>query len=275
MLGRPVARMLASQGFHLYLLARDEQKMQQLFPDIPFIKGDVMDMPSLDAAMKGKDAVYINLSILQSTGKKEPQPEREGMAHIIAAAKAAGIKRIAYLSSIIQRYQGMNGFNWWGFTIKQQAIKQIKDSGIPWSIFYPSAFMETIDKQMIQGNKIMLAGTSRFPMWYVAADDYGRQVAKALSVAGTANQEYAVQGPEAFTIDEAAVIFLKHYKHPLKTMKAPLWMLRFFGIFSKKMSYVANICDALNNYPEKFESEKTWADLGRPVITLAQYAAAL
>jgi len=41
------------------------------------------------------------------------------------------------------------------------------------------------------------------------------------------------------------------------------------GLFSQKMNYVAHICEALNKYPEKFESETTWKDLGKPAITLA------
>jgi hypothetical protein len=41
------------------------------------------------------------------------------------------------------------------------------------------------------------------------------------------------------------------------------------------MSYAANICEALNKYPEKFESGKSWDELGKPSTRLADYAAAL
>ena len=115
MLGKPVALELMRAGFPVTLLARDVEKMKRLFPNASVVKGDVFDLASLEAAMKGNEIVYANLSIAQSSRKNDPQPEREGVANIIAAAKKSGIKRIGYLSSLIQNYQGMNGFNWWAF----------------------------------------------------------------------------------------------------------------------------------------------------------------
>ncbi len=275
MLGMPVAKELLKAGFELTLLARDEKKMQKIFPGAKIFKGDIMDQASLEKAFTGQQTVYMNLSVNQSSRQNDPQPERNGVINIIAAAKVAGIRRISCISSIIKNYQGMKGFNWWSFSMKNNAIELIKSSGIAYSIFYPSTFMETLDKQMKQGNKLMLAGKSIAPMWFVAAEDYGKQVVKAFQIAGDKNQEYTIQGTAAYTFDEAAKIFLANYSSSLKIMKAPIGLLKFLGIFSPKMKYTANICDALNNYPEKFESEKTWIDLGKPTISLAQYAKAL
>jgi hypothetical protein len=47
--------------------------------------------------------------------------------------------------------------------------------------------------------------------------------------------------------------------------------LKFFGHLSKKFNYAAKIVDALNNYPEKFEAEKTWKDLGKPQTKFIDY----
>jgi uncharacterized protein YbjT (DUF2867 family) len=225
--------------------------------------------------MQGQDMVYANLSIAQSSKKNDLQPEREGVQNIIAAAKTNNIKRIGYISSLIKNYQGMNGFNWWAFAVKQNAVDTIKKSGIPYSVFYPSTFMETMDKQMLQGSRLLLAGKSEAPMWFIAAKDYGIQTAWAFKKAGNENQEYAIQGPEPFTFDEAARIFIQHCKKKISTMRTPLGPLKLFGILSQKMNYAANICEALNKYPEKFESEKAWNDLGKPSTRLADYAASL
>ncbi len=275
MLGMPVAKELLKAGFDLTLLARDENKLKGIFPGVKILKGDIMDQASLEKAFTGQQTIYMNLSVDQSSRQNDPQTERNGLINIIAAAKATGITRISCISSLIKNYQGMNGFNWWSFSIKNNAIELIKSSGITYSIFYPSTFMETLDKQMKQGNKLMLAGKSIAPMWFVAAEDYGRQVVTAFQIAGDKNQEYTIQGTAAYTFDEAAKIFLENYSIPLKLMKVPIGLLKFIGHFSPKMNYAANICDALNNYPEKFESEKTWIDLGKPTISLAQYAKAL
>jgi hypothetical protein len=41
----------------------------------------------------------------------------------------------------------------------------------------------------------MLAGKSEAPMWFIAAKDYGVQVAWAMKKAGDTNQEYSCAGP--------------------------------------------------------------------------------
>ena len=275
MLGKPVALELMRAGFPGYILARDVEKMQKLFPNAAVVKGDVFDVSSLEAAMAGHEIVYANLSVAQSSKKNEPQPEREGVANIIEAAKRSGIKRIAYLSSLIKNYQGMNGFKWWSFEVKQAAVDAIKRSGLNYSIFYASTFMETLDRQMLQGTRLMLAGKSEAPMWFIAGKDYGVQVAWALKKAGDSNQEYNIQGLEPFTFDEAAKVFIQNVKSPIKIMKAPLAPLKYLGFFNQRMNYAYHICEALNKYPEKFESENTWNDLGKPSTTLADYAASL
>jgi len=275
MLGKPVALELLRAGFKLTLLARDVEKMQKLFPNAPVAKGDVFDIASLEAAMVGQETVYLNLSVAQSSKKNEPQSEREGINNIIEAAKKTGIKRIVYLSSLIKNYEGMNGFNWWAFQIKHAAVNAIKKSGLNYSIFYPSTFMECLDKQMLQGTRIMLAGKSEAPMWFIAGKDYGVQVAWALKKAGDSNQEYVVQGLEPFTSDEAAKVFIENAKSDIKIMRAPLAPLKYIGIFNQRMNYAYHICEALNKYPEKFESENTWNDLGKPSTTLAEYIASL
>lgn len=275
MLGKPVALELLRAGFKLTLLARDVEKMQKLFPNIPVMKGDVFDIASLEVAMAGQEIVYLNLSIAQSSKKNEPQPEREGINNIIEAAKKTSIKRIVYLSSLIKNYQGMNGFSWWAFEIKQAGVNAIKRSGLNYSIFYPSTFMECFDKQMLQGTRLMLAGRSEAPMWFIAGKDYGVQVAWAMKKAGDSNQEYNVQGLEPFTSDEAAKVFISNVKSKIKIMRAPLAPLKYLGIFNQRMNYAYHICEALNKYPEKFESENTWNDLGKPSTTLADYVASL
>jgi uncharacterized protein YbjT (DUF2867 family) len=275
MLGKPVALELMRSGFPVTFLGRDVEKLQKLFPHADVVKGDVFDVSSLEAGMAGQEIVYANLSIAQSSKKKDPQPEREGVANIIEAAKRSGVKRIAYLSSLIKNYQGMNGFSWWSFELKQAAVDAIKKSGLNYSIFYASTFMETLDRQMLQGTRLMVPGKSEAPMWFIAGKDYGVQVAWALKKAGDSNQEYTIQGLEPFTFDDAAKVFVRNVKSPIKIMKAPLAPLKYLGFLNQRVNYTYHICEALNKYPEKFESENAWNDLGKPSTTLADYAASL
>lgn len=271
MLGKPVTQQLVDDGFEVTILARNTTKAKETFPTIQVWEADVLDPISLLKSLDGQEAVYISLSPNRNAHKSDRMPEREGILNIVDAAKHLGLKRIALLSSLVQNYQGMNGFNWWIFAMKLQAVEAIKKSGIPYSVFYPSTFMESIPRDIIRGNKIMLVSGSVATMWFVTAKDYAKQVSKAFTIASNNNQEYPIQGLEAFNWEQAASVIIKNYKKPLKVMKAPAGVLKFLGNFIPAMNYAYHICEALNKYPEKFESEETWKDLGTPSIQLADF----
>lgn len=273
LLGKPVTRALIEAGFEVTVMVRDETIGRKLFPKATIIKGDLKNEADLEKAMSGQEGVFLSLSVLQTEKETEWHAEQQGIDNVLKVAKKQGIKRLAYLSSLVHLYQGMNSFDWWVFRIKQEAVKKIKEAGIPYTIFYPSTFMESIAYQSRQGNMIALGGKSEYPLYYIAADDYARQVANSFKMLKGENREYIVQGPEAFTQDEAARVFVKHYtKEKLRTMWAPMFLMKIMGAFSQKFNYGYHVVTALNKYPEKFEATQAWEELGKPTITLREFA---
>lgn len=277
LLGKPVTKALIAAGFELTLLVRQVDLAKQLFPEARIIKGDIQNRADIETAMRGQEAVFLNLSVKQTEKPNEFHAEGEGLDLVIEVAQTLKIKRIAYLSSLVHLYQGMNDFDWWVFRIKQEAVQKIKDSGIAYTIFYPSIFMESIIHQSKQGSLIALGGKSEYPMYYVAAEDYARQVAKSFEVLKeNESQDFVIQGLEAFTQEEAAQTFIRHYKkEKLRTMWAPMFVMKLMGKFSQKFDYGYHIVEALNKYPEKFDAQPTWDLLGKPSITLKDFAEGL
>jgi uncharacterized protein YbjT (DUF2867 family) len=276
MIGKPVTRVLLDAGLDITLMARNVPKAKSIFPNANIVYGDVFDPLSMLPVFEGKDIVYINLGPLRSARKSHRMTESEGIENIVSVAQKTDVKRLILLSSMVQNYNGMNGFHWWVFDIKHQAVSTIQKSGIPYTIFYASTFMESFDQLMMKGNNIMLAGESKAPMHFIAAKDYGKQLVRSIAQLNNENKEYFVQGPEAYNWDNAARIFIDNYKkRKLKTLKAPLGILKFMGKLSPVINYGARICEALNNYPEKMESEATWEELGKPETTVKRYAEGL
>lgn len=277
LLGAPVARALAGAGFDVTALVRDPTVAQsKQLTNVRLLPGNMNNPVDLKKLLRGQDAVYLSLSVKQTEKEHEWHTEREGLVSLLAVAREAGIKRVFYLSAIVIRYEGMNGFSWWVFQLKHDAVKAIKGSGIPYTIFYPSTFMETLTSQYKQGNRILLSGTSNHPQHFIAAADYARQVVNAFMSNATDNKEYVVQGPEALTTDQAVMEFIEHYpKGKLTVSRAPFGLIRFLGTFSQKLDYGYHIIDALNNYPEKFEAANTWEELGKPVVTIREFAATI
>ncbi|HEY1023879.1 MAG TPA: NAD(P)H-binding protein [Sphingobacteriaceae bacterium] len=274
MLGKPVTCELIKAGFDVTIVARDNLKARRDFPRCRILTGDLKDVGSLETAFEGKDAVYLSLHVPQNAKPDDWHAEQEGLDNVLAAARNAGITCIGYLSSLVKNYQGMNGFNWWVFDVKRQAVEKLKTSGIPYVIFSPSNFMENFLNGFKMGKTLSTVGRSDVRKFWISGSDYGKQVAKAFEKF-TESREYAIQGPAAYTDEEAVALFVRNYrKEKLKTGKVPIGMLKVMGVFSRKMKYGQQIIEALNNYPERFEAEVTWKELGKPQITIEEYARA-
>jgi uncharacterized protein YbjT (DUF2867 family) len=273
MLGKPVTQALIQSGFEVTILARDPMKAKALFPQANTIAGDLKDTSTLMKAFSGQHAVYCNLNLPQRTKPNEWITEREGIDNIIEVARQANISCIGFISSLVMNYQGMNGFNWWVFDIKKEAARKIKQSGVASLIFYPSTFMDNFLYTYKRGKRILLAGASVAPMYYIAGEDFGKQVARAFKQFAGQSKEFVIQGTQAYTADQAAKIFIDNYaKEKLAVAKAPLGLLKFLGIFNQQVHYGAHIVEALNNYPEKFVAQQTWDELGKPEVSLQKFA---
>lgn len=273
-LGLPVTRALVEAGFNVSVLVRDEDKAKSLLPpQVKITRGNIAYHYDIKRFLKDVDAVYCNLNIPDTENIDDFHIETDGLREIINASLECGVKRIAYLSSIVLNYQGENDFDWWVFQLKNEAVNYVRDSGIPFTVFYPSSFMENLLNDHKHGKHITLVGESRFPLYYIAVDDYAKMVVNSFKVLGNEDREYNVQGPDCYTMQEAAQLFAKHYtKEKLKVKTVSIGWVRFLGLFDKRKRYRAKMMEALNNYNEIFSSEMTWQELGKPTITLTDFA---
>ncbi|MFN8348306.1 MAG: NAD(P)H-binding protein [Spirosomataceae bacterium] len=269
MLGQPVVSALAAAGFEITALVRNPAKAN-LPSEIRLIEGDLSNLSAIREALEGAEGIYLSLSFEQTAKPSDFIGERDGLLNVLSVIKDYPIQRIGYLSSIIQAYEG---FQWWIFDWKREAIRLIKETGIPYTLFYPSNFMETLPGRMTQNNRILLAGTPKVKNYWIAAEDYGKQVAQSFLKLTAENREYTVQGPEALTVDEGAEVYLKNCAQKgLKIIKMPLWVLKIAGIFSPQADYGYHVVKAMLEHPEPFEAQTTWDELGKPTITMAQFA---
>ena len=272
MLGLPVTRALVSSGFEVTALVRDPGRARSgLPPEVREVMADVTHEDTLRAALTGMDAVYVSLSMRPDQTKHDFQVEPEGMKAIVAACRTARVPHVAYLSSNMQKNSPMK---WWVLEGKQEAVRVLRQSGLDHTIFYPANFMESLPLRMRQGKRIAIAGRPRETSYWIAAEDYAEQVVAALRRAEPGvSREYPIQGPEALKADQAAETFVKNYAaEPLSVARAPLAVFRLLGLFSPTMDYVRHISEALNTTPEPFAADRTWAELGKPKTTLAQFA---
>lgn len=273
MLGAPVTKVLKQEGYSVTAVVRDMQKAQQkLGAGFYLSKGDLRDRNSLRTAFSDVDIVYLSLSTAPDEKNQDFKTEIDGLQNVIDAAKAARVKRIGMISSLVKDY---GEIDWWVFDIKQKACRILLEADIPATVFYPSSFFENLTELQLKGNWVLLAGDQVTKSWWIGAEDYGRQVAKSFRIdfEHYENREYPIQGPEPFSMEEAADCLIRNYPDSnLKKAKVPLGIFKYLKPFSANIDFQYNILNAINHYDEKFQSEETWKTLGKPETTLAEWA---
>lgn len=273
MLGLPVALALMEAGFEVTALARDAERARRALPaGIAVKQADIRDEESLRAGLRGQDGLYLSLSVTPDERPGDFHTEAQGLQNILAAARAANIARVAYLSAMVHDTAHSR---WWVLGVWKSALARIKSSGVPYTIFYPTNFMETLAERHTAGRLFVMPGRGNYGHHWIAGRDFGRQVAKAFATPRAANREYYVQGPEPITYEEAALRYAHALNRSPRIIHVPLWLFRLGGIFSSRLAFTARIMQIVLEYPEVFKARATWDELGKPTTTIEEFAARL
>lgn len=273
-LGKYVVRAFLGAGHPVRMLVRNPAKAIELVGHEPvLIEGDLANQSAIDQTLVGADWVYCSLSDDIGARPSAFQAEREGLANILSASKRAGIGRIGYHSG---HTLDLTTTNWWVWDMKRAALDQVKQSGIPYLLFKPSSFMESLtEKGTIQGNTIQLIGSGNNPVWFIAATDFAGQVLTAFQ-RELPNREFVIQGPEAVSYSQAATALQRALpERKLVIRKTPVFVLTLLGLFNPSLGFLAKLFGEIDRLPEPFAGQTAWDELGRPQTTLAAFLASL
>ena len=265
MLGEPVARRLCAEGHHVRIFTRSLEKAQARFgAEYEVVAGDVEDLPSLQAALQGCHGVHINLE-----GGLDPDLERRGTENVVRAAAKAGIQRITYLSGTSVKQE-----NCWyaGTKAKFEAEAAIRASGVPYTIFQATFFLESLPR-FVRGTRASILGSQPNPWHWVAADDYARMVAKAYGTPGAANKTLHIFGPQPWTTRQALQTYCSIARPDAKVGTIPFWMASLIAGLSRDKTLQAVL--PFFRYSEKVAEEGDPAEanalLGAPTTTLEEW----
>ena len=199
-LGQLVVKDLLARGVpakNLILVSRTPETLQEfakLGASARF--GDFAKPESLPAAYAGGTRMLL-ISIGGGAG---PRPEAHKRA--IDAAKAAGVKQIAYTSWIT-----LSGDDHSGIGADHFATEEIlKKSGVAWTMLRNSVYSNAIPaqaaKMVAEGRAVVPKGEVKFG--YVTREDCADAAAAVLVTPGHENKVYDITGPEAIGIGEIA-----------------------------------------------------------------------
>jgi NAD(P)H dehydrogenase (quinone) len=150
--------------------------------------GDFSKPESLPAAYAGGTRMLL-ISIGGSAG---PRPVAH--KHAIDAAKAAGVRQIAYTSWVALSKGDNSGIGADHF----QTEEMLKNSGVAWTFLrnsvYADGLVQQAAKMVADGHVSVPANVSRFG--YVTRDDCAAAAAAVVSTQGHDNKAYDITGPE-------------------------------------------------------------------------------
>ncbi|WP_165390328.1 NmrA/HSCARG family protein [Thalassococcus sp. S3] len=175
--GGAVAKHLLANGHSVRALTRSPDKpAAKALADAgaEVVQADLEDRASLDAALKGAVGLYSVQDFLEACVEAE---ERQGIT-LTQAAAASDIEHIVYTgASTMDRNTGVPHLD-----SKWNIEMAIRNSGKPWTVFRPTAFM---DNWQWERESIAENGAIHYPMRpdmpyaQIACDDIGRMVALA------------------------------------------------------------------------------------------------
>jgi NAD(P)H dehydrogenase (quinone) len=159
--------------------------------------GDFTKPESLAAAYAGGTRM-----LLISVGGSKTEPSTVLLKRAIEAAKAAGIKQIAYTS-----YIGITRGDLEGLAANhQQTENDLKASGVAWTMLRNSIYMDGLLNQaarMVADGKAVIP-PNESPIGYITRADCAAAAAAVLTTRGNENKAYDITGPELLGVREVA-----------------------------------------------------------------------
>ena len=221
---------------------------------VEVVQGDLEDVSSLDAAVRGAYGVYSVQDFWAVGAKREVQQGK----NLAAAAKKAGVQHFVY-SSVGGAERNARIDHW---ESKWEIENYIRKLGLPATMLRPAAFMENyyidqVEIGILKG-KLMDPIRADKPYQTIAADDIGAFAALAFErprdFIGT---ELEIAGSD-LTNPEAAQVFSRILGKPVKFQRLPMPMVRlflgkeFYQMFRwfNNSGFKANIPELRRKYPE-------------------------
>ena len=269
MLGRPVAEKLKADGFTVRLLARSPEKVHPVLgADCEITKGDFEDLESLKIAMQGCDGVHISIK----GGPIDSDFERvdhQGVRRIAEAAKSAGIAQVTLISAYAVSEEKADTPE---SRAKVKGEAALKSSGVPYTIFRCSWFMESLPL-FVQGKNMSLIGKQIHPLHWIAAQDYARMVSQCYETDQTLNKEFYIFGPKAYTMGQAMNIYTSIAAPNVKVAPISTRMLSILGAltFNSEWRSMSTLMGHYERHGEDGSPEEANRLLGAPQITLKEW----
>jgi uncharacterized protein YbjT (DUF2867 family) len=269
LIGRPVTEQLVAAGFTVRAMVRNGPRAAALLPEqCELVQGDLHDADSIERALTGMDAVYLNLSETLTAERQAWDPDADGTMTVAQCMQNVGVKRLARISAM-----GVGDENspWWAAREKLRVDNALLQGDLDVTIFRPTWFMESIALTAI-GPMLLHITTPDDPLYWLAGEDYGRTVAAALRDDAAINQVYEVQGPHGVSTKHAYRQFANVLRGYFWLAPVPRALVKMAAPLSGAAAFIDALLDMTFTTVVKVPAKTTAQDLYQPGVTIEQFA---
>ena len=242
--GSAIAKELRRRGHRVIVISsRGESARGSLPDDVEIRTADVRDPDATATAVHGADALVIALAFRNSPmesrrrGQTFMTVDAAGTEHLVAAARAAGIERLVYLSGAGAAPDANR--HW--FRAKWRAEEAVRASGIDATIIRPTWIYGPGDVSLNRFvgfartlPMVPMTNLGRQLLAPVFIDDIARLAADSLVDPAAANQVFEIGGPETMTMGRIIATAIRQaglprliLPGPTPLVKAAAWPLTF------------------------------------------------
>lgn len=212
-LGRPAVQKLRALGAAVRALNRHPEQaadLAQLGAEV--VAGDLTDPASLQRACTGVQRVLACAHSLLGRGRwRSEAVDGQGHRDLFAAARAAGVQRIVYVSALGAAPDHLIDF----FRTKHATEQALKASGVPQTVILrPTAFMEHHAHNfngaaLLAKGKVQLIGPGTKKRNFIAATDVAEFAVRALTLDPPPFTELAIGGHGHYTNVEVTQLYAR------------------------------------------------------------------
>ncbi|MDQ3865079.1 MAG: NAD(P)H-binding protein [Actinomycetota bacterium] len=268
MLGERVARQLLRDGFEVRLLVRELERARTLLgPAFDYFAGDVDTPDTIERALEG--CVGVRVSLRGGSDLDEfDRVEHRGTARVAKLAARQGISRLTYLSGMLVAEDAEIPAD----RAKFRAELAIHRSGVPYTIFKPTYFMETLTRH-VQGRLAIVLGRQPHPLHMVAASDFAQMVSRSFRTPEAANRTFFVHGPEATTIPDALRLYCSLVEPGKRVVSMPLGLMSLVdALFMRgELRSTLQLMKVMQQVGERGDPSEANEVLGAPATTLRRW----
>lgn len=236
-LGTMVVGLLRERGQDVRVLTRERGRAERLGGTAEIAVGDVRDAACLPPALQGVRTVVS--AVHGFTGGRGAGPaavDRDGNRNLIRAAREAGAEHMVLVS--VRDAAPDHEMDL--MRMKHAAERELKDSGLAWTIVRPSAYMETwfeiLGRPLLRTGTTTVFGRGRNPINWVSAIDVAHVVALSVVEPAMRGRTIEVGGPDDLTMTEFVDAVMSEAGAAGRVARVPLTAMRLASVLTRPLA---------------------------------------